>query len=224
MTDATNRPPERDALQFDTAEPTADAATATSLACTLCKKEISTSYYEVNGAVVCASCRDQIHAQLTGGSEGHRFAKAAGLGLLGAAAGSALYYAILALTGYHIGLVAVAVGFLVGKAVNRGSDGRGGRAYQLLAVGLTYLAIATTYVPLILRSLPGGPDVATLVVNVLAAPVLAGFRSIISLLIFAFALFEAWRINARAQIAVTGPYRVGAKSAGTDVAPDTARG
>lgn len=224
MTDATNQPPERDSLQFDTAEPAADAATATTLACTLCKKEISSAYYEVNGAVVCASCRAQIDAQLTGGSGSARFTKAVGLGLLAAAAGSAIYYAILALTGYEIGLVAIAVGFLVGKAVNRGSGERGGPAYQALAIGLTYLAIVSTYIPLSLRSVPNASDIPALLVLAVAAPVLAGFRNIIGMLIIAFALFEAWRLNARVQLAVTGPYRVGAKRAGTDAAPSTASG
>jgi hypothetical protein len=224
MTDATNQPPERDALQFDTAEPAADAATPGALACTLCKKEISSAYYEVNGAVVCATCRGQINAQLTGGSGSTRFAKAVGLGLLAAAAGSAIYYAILAMTGYEIGLVAIAVGFLVGKAVNRGSDGRGGRPYQVLAVGLTYLAIVTTYIPLSIRTVPNASDLPALLALAVAAPVLAGFRNIIGMLIIAFALFEAWRMNGPVQLAVTGPYRVGTKGPGSDPALGTARG
>jgi hypothetical protein len=224
MTDAANQPPHRDALQFDTAEPAAEASTATSLACTLCKKDISTSYYEVNGAVVCASCRGEIETQLKGGSGSGRFAKALGFGLVAAAAGSAIYYAILALTGYEIGLVAIAVGFLVGKAVNRGSHGRGGRAYQALAVGLTYFAIVTTYIPFIIKGVGDNTPILVLLALAAAAPILAGFQNIIGMLIIGFALFEAWRMNARVQLAVTGPYRVGARRAGGDAAPDAARG
>ena len=140
-------------LQFDTAEPVGGTgATATSLACTACSTEIRTSYYEVNGAVVCAPCRGKLQAQLNAGSRSGRFGKAVGFGLIAAAVGSALYYGVLALTGYEIGLVAIVVGFLVGRAVNLGSNGRGGRAYQLLAVGLTYFAIVTTYIPMIIKS------------------------------------------------------------------------
>jgi hypothetical protein len=49
-----------------------------------------------------------------------------GAGILGAA----IYYGVLALTGYNIGLVAIGVGILVGRAVRKGSGGFGGRGYQ----------------------------------------------------------------------------------------------
>jgi hypothetical protein len=274
--DETKQPAERQPLQFDTAEPIGGGgATATSLACTACSVDISTSYYEVNGAIVCISCRAKLRAQLTGGSGSARFAKAVGFGLLAAAAGSAVYYAILALTGYEIGLVAIAVGFLVGRGVNRGSQGRGGRSYQVLAVGLTYFAIVTTYIPFIVKAIRENPPavaadstarstttpdsasptrvtaaaanaapeqqgapsaaptakstelkvknvtigqallgLAALLALAAAAPILAGFQNIIGMLIIGFALFEAWRQNQRLQLAITGPYRVGAKRDG----------
>jgi hypothetical protein len=270
MSDETKQNPERQPLQFDTAEPVGgNGATATSLACTACNADITTSYYEANGAIVCISCRAKLRAQLTGGSGSARFAKAIGFGLAAAAAGSALYYAILKLTGYEIGLVAIVVGFIVGRAVNRGSQGRGGRAYQLLAVGLTYLAIVTTYIPFIVKAIHENPptvaadstarkasadstatadastatatpaaelqgtpraapakdaapdvkqfsfgrlliSVGALVALAAMAPILAGFQNIIGMLIIGFALFEAWRQNQRLELAITGPYRVGA--------------
>ena len=49
------------------------------------------------------------------------------------------------LTGYEIGLIAVAVGWLVGGAVRLGSKGLGGKPFQALAVALTYLAIVSHY-------------------------------------------------------------------------------
>jgi hypothetical protein len=88
--------------------------------------------------------------QATAGSATTRFVRALTFGLLGAAAGAAIYFAILALTGYEIGLVAIVVGLIVGKAVHVGSRGRGGWAYQTLAVSLTYSAIVVTYIPFIL--------------------------------------------------------------------------
>ncbi len=269
--DETKQPAERPLLQFDTAEPISGNATTTLLDCTACGAAISTSYYEVSGAVVCVSCRAKIHAQIAGGSGSARFARAIGFGLLAAAAGSALYYAIVALTGYEIGLVAIAVGFLVGRAVNRGSHGRGGRSYQTLAVALTYFAIVTTYIPSIAKAIHDNPSVVTadstatpnsasspsvstaaanaapeqqgapiaapaakstepkakqikigrallslaaLLALAALAPILAGFQNIIGILIIGFALFEAWRQNQRLQLAITGPYRVGARRDG----------
>jgi hypothetical protein len=207
VSDRTNRSDEREALQFDTAEPAGPAAAGSpSLTCAVCKANISESYYEANGAIVCDACRAALSAQLAGGSEPARFAKAAVLGLAGAAAGVALYVAILAATGYDIGLVAIAVAFLVGKAVNRGSEGRGGPPYQVLAVVLTYVAIMTTHILYAIGRVPSTSEVLQLLPLAAAAP----FRSIFGLVIAGFALFEAWRLNTRAQLTITGPYRVGA--------------
>jgi hypothetical protein len=43
-----------------------------------------------------------------------------------------------------------------------------------------------------------------------ALPFLAGFENAIGLLIIGFALWEAWRLNARVDLSVKGPYQVGA--------------
>ena len=64
---------------------------------------------------------------------------------------TSLYFAVAALTGREFLLVALAVGFMVGTAVRKGSGGRGGWAYQTLAMALTYLAIVSTYVPLVVK-------------------------------------------------------------------------
>jgi hypothetical protein len=87
------------------------------------------------------------------GSSGKRFAKALGLGFAAAAVGAAIYFGIAAVTGYEFGLVAVVVGVLVGGAVRKGSNGRGGWRYQLLAMFLTYTAVVVTDSSLIAREL-----------------------------------------------------------------------
>jgi hypothetical protein len=81
-----------------------------------------------------------------GGAGAHRFGRAILFGSGAALAGAAIYYAILAATGYSIGLIAILVGYIVGRAVNVGSNGKGGRKYQLLAALLTYFAMSSTYV------------------------------------------------------------------------------
>lgn len=119
--------------------------------CTECHRTLIAFYYDVSGKTICEACKYTIEARMTGGSAAGRFARATGAGLVAAALGSALYYAITALTGYEIGLIAIVVGFAVGSAVRWGSEGRGGKTYQALAMMLTYLAIVTTYIPPIIE-------------------------------------------------------------------------
>jgi hypothetical protein len=79
--------------------------------------------------------------------------RSVGAGFAAAVLGAVLYYAISAMTGYEFGLIAIVVGFGVGAAVRWGSNGRGGWAYQTLAIALTYLAIVGTYIPPIFSGL-----------------------------------------------------------------------
>jgi hypothetical protein len=239
-----------DPLRFD--EPAPGAGTP---ACARCQAPITAAYYEVNGHVACSGCKSALE-RAPAGSGASRMLRATAFGLGGAVLGAGIYYAILAATGYEIGLVAILVGWLVGRAVQKGSNGAGGWAYQTLAVGLTYLAIVSTYVPFIFKSATehdskstaaalapasaapaSGPATDSVTVRPVAAtldssaqqmtvgrfalglvalvaiaavaPFLAGFENILGLVIIGFALFQAWKMNRRVPLAITGPYAVG---------------
>jgi hypothetical protein len=151
VTDPTSGAPAGGRLQFDHAE--GDASSPGETTCAACKQRITTTYYEINGTVTCQRCRSQILGAWNRGSPGARFAKALGLGAVAAALGAALYFGIEALTGYEFGLVAIVVGFMVGAAVHKGSNGRGGWRYQVLAMFLTYSAVVATDSSLIAREL-----------------------------------------------------------------------
>ena len=244
-----------DLTSFDVAQ----GAPAGAPACTSCAREIRDVYHEANGAIICSPCRARLQLELHGGSGAARFGRALGFGLVGAAIGSAMWFAVLALFEIELGLLAIVVGFLVGKGVHMGARGRGGWPYQTLAIGLTYSAIVVTYIPFILQgmaeggfdpssiadslavaaaasgdslALAGDPAIAgaaldsttavqslgaagvligflLLFVLAAASPILAGVENIIGLLIIGFALYQAWSMNKRTQIALTGPYRVG---------------
>ena len=153
---------------------------------------------------------------------------------LAAAVGAGIYYAVRALTGYEFGLIAIVVGFLVGGAVRMGSGHRGGVPYQLLAMFLTYASIVSTFIPDILemlrregraRSAPS-PLVAVLMMVAVvgiafAAPFLMGFENIIGVIIIAIGLYEAWKINRKADRTVTGPFRIEDASGGSVTGPLT---
>ena len=141
----------QDELQFDRAE--AEGAKPAGPVCALCQKSIAVYYFEANGQVVCSSCKNKVQASNVSGVAAGKFLRACVFGFIGALAGAAVYYGVLAATGYEIGLIAILVGFMVGYAVRMGAAGRRGRRYQILALGLTYLAIGGTYVPLAMRQI-----------------------------------------------------------------------
>ncbi len=182
------------ALQFDRVEideagmptagppgaPTPEPEVAAVPDCTRCRQPIAEAYYEIDGQVMCDRCRAAEVEWRTGGSRLGRVARATVLGLLAGAVGAAIYYAVLALTGYEVGLISIAVGFLVGIAVNFGAHRRGGWFYQLLAVGITYCAIVSTYVPgmlEMLREIPLDEPVAEQAVDAPAGEAPAGVPS-----------------------------------------------
>jgi hypothetical protein len=148
---ATPGSPQPEALQFDqvdasTAAP--QAAQATTLQCASCNNAITTVYYHVDGNPVCSRCR-AIAASASQPPKGAGvFFKSFLFGGVAAVVGAAIYYAVIAITNFEIGLVAILIGFLVGAAVRRGTSGRGGRKYQVLALVLTYFAVGLAYAPL----------------------------------------------------------------------------
>jgi len=197
-------------MQFDKADYGAAAPPPT---CAVCASELRERYFEANGKRICEKCRAALAAPPPG-TPGGRFLAALGWGAGGGLLGFLLYYGVLKLTGYEVGIISIAVGLAVGFGVKRGSRGVGGAGYQALAMGLTYLAITATYYLLIIGELHKRGEKVTglvLVISVpiaLAMPFVAGFKNILGLLIIGFGLYEAWKINKRPKIDVSGPFEI----------------
>ena len=114
--------------------------------CGICGNTLSGQYYRVNGQMACATCAGQARAGQPVDSH-VAFARAAFFGIGGALAGLALYSTVEIVTSMTIGYLALAVGWLVAKAMMTGSKGIGGTRYQVTAVLLTYLAISMSAIP-----------------------------------------------------------------------------
>ncbi|HEU4649745.1 MAG TPA: hypothetical protein VFS33_11835 [Gemmatimonadales bacterium] len=152
MSDAAEPLAVKQDLQFDTLQTTAGGAPeAGAPTCQECRRPIADRYYEVLGLTVCERCRESLATKFSGKASAGRLLRASLFGAGAAVIGAALYYAVGALTGYNFALIAIVVGWLVGRAVQRGGASGGGWQYQALAVGLTYLAIASTYVPTLIE-------------------------------------------------------------------------
>lgn len=249
------QPQEQGGLQFDRAE-YAEGGDPESFECAFCGAPLRSSYFQLNEKASCEACRyrEEQEFQIRPGVPG--FLKSLAAGFLAAAVGAGIYYAVLALTGYEVGLISILVGFMVGSAVRWGAKGKGGWAYQTLAIFLTYMAIVSTYIPLMFQELDkeqaagtereepvqqaaaGSPAsdpvaltatadgkaaveeeevtagqfflaVGAVLAVAAALPFLAGFENVLGLLIIGFGLWQAWKLNKRATLEISGPFQVG---------------
>jgi hypothetical protein len=187
------------------------------IACAACERPIVEPYYEINRTVVCEPCRHAIERQLRGGPGFGRFARAAAFGVGAATVGTTLYLAFLSFSAYDWSVIAVLIGYLVGRMVRKGSGGMGGTAYQMLAVALTYVSLGMTYFLAAFLALRQGngaaqpfriaPDEAlAMLIFAFQMPVLQMKTSPIHILFVGFALWEAWKLNRPRPLVVTGPH------------------
>jgi hypothetical protein len=139
------RLPSVDALQFRRAQPINSGEATAERICVACKQAIPGQYYQVGKQVICPACSARIEAGRLNAKPAPVL-RAAIYGAGAALAGCLLYAVVLAM-GVQIGIVALAVGWMVGKAIRYASYGVGGRPQQILAVALTYFAISTSFFP-----------------------------------------------------------------------------
>src|SRR5947207_5771799 len=123
--------------QFNTAEYLGTSGTDQ---CKLCDQTITGAYYRVNGAMACASCAERAQREAPKATHA-QFVRAILFGVAAAIGGIVVYAAFGIITGWMIGYISLAVGYMVGKAMVKGSKGFGGRRYQIAAVLLTYAAV-----------------------------------------------------------------------------------
>lgn len=220
--DASDTPP---ALQFDAVIPRAtDApAAAAAMACTGCQAVLADEYFDVNGHSVCRDCSKRLASLAETPRGAGVLGRAAALGIAAAVLGAALYFLVLVVTGLEVGLVAIAIGFMVGYGIRMGTRGRGGRRFQVLALVLTYWAVGLGYSSLVVKELVQGnagepmsltTTLLTMIGLTFALPVMVIVQSmpggLISAAIVGFGMMQAWRMTAAPQIRVLGPFRIGA--------------
>jgi hypothetical protein len=213
--------------QFATAEYSGQPGAAV---CKSCGKSLAGAYYRVNDVPVCGNCTQRIKDQMPVDS---RVALVRGtlFGVGGAILGLALYVGFALATGWIVGFVSLAVGYIVGKAIMLGSGGVGGRRYQVVAVLLTYIAVSMAAVPIAIsqqmkqrsaQRLARASDPATaaepkmrplralgvLTVIGLASPFLDlsnPTHGVIGLIILFVGIRIAWRLTAGSVAIITGP-------------------
>ncbi len=131
--------------QFGTAE---YATKPASNLCQFCQQPLSGTYYRVNAARACPGCAEKMRSTID--TDRHAtYVRALAYGIGGAVVGL-IGYALIAilLQGWVISYMSIGVGWLVGTAMMKGSNGVGGRRYQIAAALLTYAAVSMAAVPI----------------------------------------------------------------------------
>jgi hypothetical protein len=213
--------------QFATAEYSSQSGTT---ACKSCGKPIGGDQYRVNGVPVCASCVQRIKQKLPKDTHS-AFVRGVLFGVGGAILGLGIYVAFALATGLIAGIVSLAVGFIVGKAITTGSGGAGGRRYQIAAVLLTYMAVSLAAVPIVISqhmkqkstqqaaqtsdtAAPSAPKMGPLkalgmlTLVGLASPFLGlsnPMQGVIGLVILFVGIRIAWRMTAARPVNIIGP-------------------
>jgi hypothetical protein len=240
-----------DSLQFQKAEYADDR-----FRCESCKSPITGEYFKIfsghsaakvvgnslvatvdaaapGGYTFCPACATKVEAQQKAPSP----AEMLGGILYGAGAALACcigYAAVIMITGFEVGIVAILVGYVVGRAVRQGSQGLGGKRCQIAAVVLTYLSITFSYIPVGIQQynkqtaekVKGAPAeaessapltarsvfYAILVLGGLAvvSPLLnlnSGVSGMLGVFIIGLGLQRAWAITGRDERVVSGPFQ-----------------
>ena len=100
-----------------------------------------TQYFALNERPICAKCRPQFAKLIERGVGAAAMRRAVTQGILTTLLGAAaLAVGVIIFPFFRLPIV-VGIGWFMGKRIMATVDGYGGRRYQYLAVGLTYLAI-----------------------------------------------------------------------------------
>ena len=188
--------------QFGTAE---YVATVGGDHCEYCHQPIGTIYYLANAARACPSCADKLR------NPAAAFGRAVLFGIGAAALGLVLYAAFTIITHIAIGYASLAVGWMVAKAIVKGSGGVTGRRYQIVAGILTYSACTLASIPVWIYQMPERRSVfLTDIPHTLLFPFLRladnPFGGLVGLIILFVGVSVAVRLTAPRAFTIGGPF------------------
>ena len=209
-----------DDLQFERAE---FGAAPPARNCTGCHQPIVGHYFDVNGQPFCEACTASIRQAHGDSPGGAAFGRALGAGLVAGAVGSSLYYLVAKISGYQLSIIAIAVGFLVGRgralghrrARRRDLSGPGGRP-DLCGDRLQLAAVRGRTRG---RGRVGVLDIVLQTPFILSLPIMIGLERPFSLVILGIGLWEAWKFTAPVPLAISGPFAAAAPGAPAPASP-----
>ncbi len=186
--------------------------------CQRCQAEIPEGHQvEVRGrgrqaqnALLCANCAAELEREMQAETENPNLILAALAGLGAAAIGALVWYGVVAITNYQVGIIAAGIGWLVGIAVVFGSGRKRGPALQAISVIITLMALVVSQY-LIMRHFaveylteqePGFPGLPLLLpVGLMFELVVEGLKSdLLTIVFWGIALLAAVATPARRRL------------------------
>lgn len=196
-----------DNLNFNRADFTAQAPEA---ACTWCTRGLDGSYFDVQGIRVCGVCAERAREASPQDTRA-TFLRSILFGSMTAALVGMAYFALLNIAhGSLIAFASIGVGYIIAKAMRMGSNGVGGRRYQVMAAVLTYIAVVIAFSASVLGS-AGMPRWAY--PFLVLAPILSLFVhhasfGALQILIAGIGMRWAWQLMSGAPWRITGPHPI----------------
>ena len=179
-----------------------------SVQCAQCQQQIPAGqYYSYKGRkgadlFLCSSCRDRAEQALQAETKNPNLIGALTLGLLAGLLAGGIWYAIVVVTGYEIGYVAIGIGYLIGHGVLIGSGKKRAASLQLLSGGIALCSLLAanyfTFLHFLRKTLleqgAQGYDGHFFFISPMQPMFLRNLVSPLSLLIWAIALYIAFSI------------------------------
>jgi len=158
----------------------------------------------------CPSCAQKARTELGMDTSG-AFSRSLLFGVGAAALGLALYAAFMIITGISLGYATLAVGWMIGTAMVKGSNGITGRRYQIVAAILTYLASTLARIPIWIHYRPElMGSIIALIPRALVFPFTRfennPFGGAMGLLILFVGISIAVRLTAQKPVTIDGPF------------------
>ena len=144
------------------------------------------------------------------------FSRSLLFGVGAAVLGLILYATFMIVTGISLGYATLAVGWMVGKAMLKGSGGIAGRRYQIAAAILTYLASTLARIPIWIHYQPELIGfIPTLIPRALVFPFSRfadnPFGGVMGLVILFVGVSIAARLTAQKPVTIDGPFENSSK-------------
>jgi hypothetical protein len=131
-----------------------------SASCSICGQPISRSYFTLGAQLACERCKSEWELARRQPLGLRTLRRAIAIGSAWGLLGALVWWGVRVTTDYELGLIAIAIGYFVGRSVSRATGARGGLGYRALAVALTYFWICANYVPDVVQAFGDASETA----------------------------------------------------------------